>query len=359
MEGITGFGIPAMLIAPMLLVLGYKPLTCVVMPLAATTTAVTFGALGTPLKIGLGIFEPDSVVIYTLFLNALPVLLLPFFLAYIYEKTEQTKLIWPDNRKMLLGAGVIFAFIFMVVGLFTIEYVSVISGIVGLIIYTSNFVPKNESLFYSKPEAIMKTFGKNRIPSIEFAQQFVSKKGDNKSEKLANHVYKSTDGNSEPGDGFKYRGRGFIQHTGKNQYAALAKGSGIDLLSNPDALNSPEIAAKVIPWFFLSYKKMKPEDVENMSKVNKAIAFADPTGQKALAREKSSEQIYASMSGSSGTQVASASSEVASAQRQQQKPSTPIVVNAPTTNTTVISKTQTASAPPPKNTANALVARAA
>jgi hypothetical protein len=61
----------------------------------------------------------------------------------------------------------------------------------------------------------------------------------------------------------------------------------------------------------------------------------------------------------SGNQVASASGEVASGQRQQQKPTTPVVINAPTTNTTVINKTQTASAPPPKNTANALVARAA
>lgn len=223
----------------------------------------------------------------------------------------------------------------------------------------SDFKPKSESLFYSKPESIMATFGPKRIPSIEFAQQFVSKKGDDKSEKLANEVYKATDGNSAPGDGFKYRGRGFIQHTGKNQYAALAKGSGIDLLSNPDALNSPEVAAKVIPWFFLSYKRMKPEDVENMSKVNQAIAFADPTGKKAKDREASSQQIYASMSsGASGTQVASSSSAVASEQRQQQKPTTPIVVNAPTTNNKVVNNTQVAQAPAPKDTATNLAARA-
>ena len=218
----------------------------------------------------------------------------------------------------------------------------------------SNFKVQSENLNYSSPDRIQAVFGKRRIPSIEFAQQFVKNP-----EALANHVYKTTDGNSEPGDGFKYRGRGFIQHTGKNQYAAISKFTGVDVIKNPDALNSPEVAAKAIPWFLLSYKRMKPEDVSDMSKVNKAIAFADPTGQKALAREKSSEQIYASMSGSPGTQVASASSEVASGQRQQQKPSTPVVVNAPTTNTTVISKTQTASAPPPKNTANVLVARTA
>jgi predicted chitinase len=92
---------------------------------------------------------------------------------------------------------------------------------------------------------------------------------------LANHVYKSTDGNSAPGDGFKYRGRGFIQHTGKNQYAAISKATGTDLLSNPDALNSPEVASKAIAWFFLNYKRLKPKDMENISKVNKAVGFAD------------------------------------------------------------------------------------
>ena len=218
----------------------------------------------------------------------------------------------------------------------------------------SNFKVQSENLNYTSPDRIQAVFGKRRIPSIEFAQQFVKNP-----EALANHVYKTTDGNSESGDGFKYRGRGFIQHTGKNQYAAISKFTGVDVLKNPDALNSPEVAAKAIPWFLLSYKKMKPEDVGDMSKVNKAIAFADPTGQKALAREKSSEQIYASMSGNPGTQVASASSEVASGQRQQQKPSTPVVVNAPTTNTTIINKTQTASAPPPKDSSRALVSRAA
>ena len=204
----------------------------------------------------------------------------------------------------------------------------------------SNFKPQSENLFYTAAAKIKATFGPKKIPSEEFAQQFV-----NNPEALANYVYKTTDGNSEPGDGFKYRGRGFIQHTGKNQYAALAKGSGIDLLSNPDSLNSPDVAAKVIPWFFLTYKRMKPDDMDNMSKVNRAIAFADPTGEKAKKRIESSEQIHSEMTSGSGSQMSSSSSEVASGQRAQAKPQTPMVVNAPTTNTTIVKKSQVASAP--------------
>jgi len=145
MEGVAGFGIPAMLIAPMLLALGFRPLTCIILPLAANTTAVTFGALGTPLKLGLGIFEPDAVVSYTLLLNFIPAILLPFLIAFLYKKTEQSSIVWRENWKMLLGAGIIYATLYTAAGKFTIEYASVISGIVGLLIFVFLFIPKNEN----------------------------------------------------------------------------------------------------------------------------------------------------------------------------------------------------------------------
>ena len=97
-----------------------------------------------------------------------------------------------------------------------------------------------------------------------------------------------------------------------------------------------------------------------MSKVNKAIAFADPTGKKAAEREASSQQIYASMSGgSTGTQVASASTDVAAGQRQQAKPSAPVIINASTTNNTKVQKNETVAVNKPQNTAGMLAARAA
>ena len=145
MEGVAGFGIPAMLITPMLFTLGFRPQTCIIIPLAANTTAVTFGALGTPLKIGLGILEPDAAVQFTVFLNFIPAILLPFFLAFLFEKTEQTKINWRENWKMLLGAGVIYAVLYLSTGLFTIEYASVISGILGMLLYTFFFVSKEEN----------------------------------------------------------------------------------------------------------------------------------------------------------------------------------------------------------------------
>jgi len=146
MEGIAGFGIPALLIAPLMLTVGFKPMTAVVLPLVANTTAVLFGALGTPLRIGLGIFQPSEVVTITTILNALPALVMPFILTYILSKTEQLKISWKKEWKMLLGAGVCFYVPFAITAMFSIEFPSVVSGIAGLLCFVFVFIPKNKKI---------------------------------------------------------------------------------------------------------------------------------------------------------------------------------------------------------------------
>lgn len=58
-------------------------------------------------------------------------------------------------------------------------------------------------------------------------------------------------GNTDPGDGWKYRGRGFIQLTGKSNYAAASKAIYGDdrLVKNPDLVNDPAVAAEVSAWY--------------------------------------------------------------------------------------------------------------
>jgi predicted chitinase len=58
-------------------------------------------------------------------------------------------------------------------------------------------------------------------------------------------------GNTEPGDGFKYRGRGNVQLTGKSNYAAASKAIYGDnrLVDNPDLVNDPAVAAEVTAWY--------------------------------------------------------------------------------------------------------------
>ena len=53
-------------------------------------------------------------------------------------------------------------------------------------------------------------------------------------------------GNTEPGDGFKYRGRGYVQITGRRNYALASVRLGVDFVHAPQKAMHPIMAAKII-----------------------------------------------------------------------------------------------------------------
>lgn len=73
---------------------------------------------------------------------------------------------------------------------------------------------------------------------------------------IANTVYANRmgNGNIESGDGFKFRGRGLKQLTGKDNHARASKGLGVDLVANPDLLLEPQWAALSAAWFWAENK---------------------------------------------------------------------------------------------------------
>lgn len=143
MEGIAGFGIPAMLVAPLLYSFGFRPLTCVIIPLAANTASVTFGALATALRIGIGVTSPaDAVVQYTVLLNALPILAMPFVLAWLYTQTEGISLSWRSELQTLLAAGVCFLIPYLVGSRISVELPTVLAGSIGLFAFVALAMPK-------------------------------------------------------------------------------------------------------------------------------------------------------------------------------------------------------------------------
>jgi putative chitinase len=94
---------------------------------------------------------------------------------------------------------------------------------------SGNFKFVKENLNYSA-DGLRKIFPKY-FPTIESANKYARQP-----EKIANKVYGSRMGNGDEasGDGFKFRGRGYIQLTGKDNYAAFDKFVDDDIMANPD-----------------------------------------------------------------------------------------------------------------------------
>lgn len=61
-------------------------------------------------------------------------------------------------------------------------------------------------------------------------------------------------GNTEPGDGVRYRGRGLLQVTGRANYRAYMLASGVDAVAHPELLQTPETAADSAGWVWVSHE---------------------------------------------------------------------------------------------------------
>ena len=92
-------------------------------------------------------------------------------------------------------------------------------------------------------------------------------------EMIANVVYAARMGNrgERTGDGWKYRGRGFIQLTGKDNYQALSDALEVDVVNNPDWLLTPEGAALSAAWFWSSRGLNELADADNLRGITKRI----------------------------------------------------------------------------------------
>ncbi|WP_110947430.1 glycoside hydrolase family 19 protein, partial [Pseudomonas bohemica] len=101
-----------------------------------------------------------------------------------------------------------------------------------------------ENLNYSA-DALRKTWPSRFSESLaaEYAR---------KPEQIANITYASRMGNGAPasGDGWKYRGRGLIQITGKDNYRKCGDALALDLINSPELLEQPQHAAMSAAWFW-------------------------------------------------------------------------------------------------------------
>lgn len=90
-----------------------------------------------------------------------------------------------------------------------------------------------------------------------------------KPEKLAELMYGGRMGNDEPGDGYRFHGRGYMQLTGKDNYRAAGQALGLDLLNHPELAAEPENAAKIATWYWES--RVPQSAREDIAKATHAI----------------------------------------------------------------------------------------
>ena len=116
-----------------------------------------------------------------------------------------------------------------------------------------------ESLNYNW-EALRRVWPR-RFPSDDFARHY-----HRQPERIANLVYCSRMGNGplESGDGWKYRGRGPIQITGRANYEAAGFALGYDLLAAPECIaREADMAARSAAWFWHSIDGNRFVDCDN------------------------------------------------------------------------------------------------
>lgn len=143
-EGASGFGTPAMVTAPLMVALGFRPMIAVASALIADSVAVSFGAVGTPVLVGLStlkdadsaFFQSTAERITTLDLLSgifIPVIVIITLVVFFGKKNKLKSILEMLPWLALIGivyAGSAFAYAF----LFGAEFVAILGSLTGLIV---------------------------------------------------------------------------------------------------------------------------------------------------------------------------------------------------------------------------------
>lgn len=114
---------------------------------------------------------------------------------------------------------------------------------------SAGFTTLVENFNYSV-DGLKKTFGKRLTPYQCEMLGRVDGKQTAHQPQIANLVYGGRMGNIAEGDGWKYRGRGLLQITGRENYTKCGTALKLDLVSTPELLVQERHAARSAAWFF-------------------------------------------------------------------------------------------------------------
>ena len=142
-----------------------------------------------------------------------------------------------------------------------------IAGFIGQTAHESNnYRTLQENLNYSANGLV--TVWPSRFPTFDIANEYARQP-----EKIANKVYANRIGNGpeESGDGWRYRGRGIIQITGRENYEKLSDALGQNFLGEPDLLLEPRWAVMSAGWFWNSRRLNEIADRKDWNLLTRRI----------------------------------------------------------------------------------------
>ncbi|MFC4735093.1 L-lactate permease [Bacillus daqingensis] len=187
-EGAAGFGTPAAVTGPLLVALGFAPMAAASLALIADSTAVSFGAVGTPVIVGLGgvpgadsaLFQDTAIRITAMDLGAgtfIPLLLI-FVLTFFADKKHA----WKDTREMApwaLLTGMTYtgsALLYAV--LFGPEFVAILASLTALAVAAATasagiFMPEKEWKKALEPKAVQEEEAPNMSLFAAWSPYFI------------------------------------------------------------------------------------------------------------------------------------------------------------------------------------------
>ena len=152
------------------------------------------------------------------------------------------------------------------------------------IVESRGFQSLEENCWWTTPERLMKVFPM-RVATIDLAQTLVRNP-----QAMANTCYamKNGNGNVASGDGWRYRGRGAIQLTGRNNYSDAGIECGRPYLEQPDLVAAPADACLTAAWFWHARKCNALADSQQFDSITRAIngpGMVDRDLRKQLSQE--------------------------------------------------------------------------
>ena len=156
---------------------------------------------------------------------------------------------------------------------------------IGQCAHESNwFKTLEENLNYSA-NGLMAIWG-SRFPTLEVAQMYARNP-----EKIANKVYGGRMGNIDDGDGWKYRGRGIIQLTGRENYRNTGRAIGVDLEGFPELAIVPLYACLAAGHFWSKKGINAFADADNYQEVTRRINGGQNGLMDRIAKTKKAEEV--------------------------------------------------------------------